>query len=297
MIYVGFDQRQKIDAVKEYLEAHQEITNIVYFCPDKLVPLDLSGIGVAVECRTWSDAIMYRYFYPLLENITDKYLIIYDEMLRTKKRNDLTYNCCHHYSNQTPHNIVFSWLPMIDDPEDFMILVDFHHPNIYKGECFEDRFLQADDVDIIPRMVTLRSLPVATTQEQEEAYEEEKEMLFENLGNRDPDTIPRTLHTWCGSHIKKAIVESSERYIARNSRYGKQNVAVYGKEIEQAEEYTVLDFPVRQLQFNEFLRDSHVERLNFLNSGLSVDKVYLQQYENWLERLGGMYVTSRLSAV
>ena len=85
-IYIGLDKTEKLGKVTEYLRDHPEITHIVYFHPDKMEALELTEIiDLEVEVRTWSDAIMYRYFYPLLEHINEHYLIIYDEMMRTKK--------------------------------------------------------------------------------------------------------------------------------------------------------------------------------------------------------------------
>ena len=61
------------------------------------------------------------------------YLLIINECLRTRKRSDLTYNCLHHYLNQTPHRLIFEYFPFVSDPNDFMILLDKEFPGNTRG--------------------------------------------------------------------------------------------------------------------------------------------------------------------
>lgn len=291
-INIGLTKEQKEEMIQKYLSDHTEITKVVYFTADKREPLKIDFEDV--EHRTWSDAIMYRYFYPLLEKIDHNTLLIFDEMMRTQKRNDLTYNCCHHYGNQTEHIMVFNWFPLIDNPEDFMILIDFAHPNVYKGQPYTPEYLRLDGVHIVDRMIEIQEHAVYADgkipEEISAAYEDEKEMLFDNIGNKDPDTIPRTLHIWCGTHCKKDIVNSLDKvFIARNSRFKSDKVR---KWTDRTYAGYILDFPVRQLQFNDFCETSGRNVFAFVNSGLSADKYYFRRYTEWTERLGGMYVAS-----
>ena len=295
-IFVGFADTEKTTVISQYLTEHPEVTNVVYFTHDKRTPLDLAKMGVPVEYRTWSDAIKYRYFYPLVEKINDHYLIVYDEMMRTKNRNDLTYNCCHHYSNQTPHNLEFQRFPLMIEQDDFMILVDLAFPNVYKGKPFEAEYLKLGIIR--DRMVEIDNQLVwkdgSIPESIQEAYNEERDMLFDDIGDKDPDTIPRTLHIWCGTNCKKgAVKEIKEPMLARNARFKAQNV---GKWTDFTPAKYIIDFPVRQMQFNDYCMETGVNKFIFLDSGLSADKCLLVAYRDWAERLGEMYVTASISA-
>lgn len=297
LIAIGMNTDQKKEIIRKYLSLHKDVKHIVYFRQDKMGALAIEADGVDVEKRTWSDAIMYRYFYPLLEKIDDRCLIIYDEMMRTQKRNDLTYNCCHKYSNQTKHIIVFNYFPMIEDKDDFMILIDLAYPDIYRGRACDTDFLQMDGVTVVPRMVEITSEHVyqhgKVPEDINSAYQEEKENLFDSLDDgKDPDTVVRALHVWCGTHCKKELSKHiTERMLARNARFKNQNVI---KWTDNEPAGYILDFPVRRLQFTDYIRNSGVERLTFLTSGLTADKYYFNDYQQWLERLGNFYVEASI---
>ena len=280
-INIGFSIEEKKQRIHEYLKQYPEVKQIVFFHPDKENPINIEGIDV--EYRTWSDIIMYKYFYPLLEKIDHSTLLIFDELSRTKKRNDLTYNCAHHYGNQTDKIIVFQYLPVIDNPEDFMILMDYAFPNRYKGQKFSSEMLNSASIEIKPVSISLKSIDIDVTDDISEKYEQEKERLFETLGNKDPDTIPRQLHIWCGT-AKKQSIKPDDLYIARNARFKKTNVCDYNTD-KKSDQYTVIDFPVRRLQFIDFLRRTGVKNIQFLNSGLSVDRYYYGDYSNWLSQI------------
>ena len=51
-----------------------------------------------------------------------------------------------------------------------------------------------------------------------------KNELFDNLGNKDPDTIPRNLQLLAGDFKKKS---NWTKYVARNKRFKLDNVFTY----------------------------------------------------------------------
>ena len=70
--------------------------------------LDLPDLGdVPIRQIEYNEVIMYRTFYPLLEEIGPDHLLVVNEFMRTRNRNDLTYNCLRHYLNQCGHTMVF----------------------------------------------------------------------------------------------------------------------------------------------------------------------------------------------
>lgn len=289
-IQIGLNQSQKEDVVRRYLEEHGEITNIVYFRSGEAKPIRFPE-GIHLESREYADAIMYKYFYPLLENINERYLIVYDGMLRTLKRNDLTYNCCCHYNNQTPNVLVFQYFPMAQDPDDYMILVDLATRCRYRAGKISGEYIKMAQMK--PVHIHMSVHRIKPTENQVQEYEARKNELFEKIGNKDPNTIPRSLHMWAGSKIKKSAIYADHMYVARNSRFKKENVFEY-KTAGESKEYFILDFPIRVMQFTDFLERSGPTDLTFIHSGLPVDDVYYQKYMDILEKMEGIYAQADL---
>ena len=122
------------------------------------------------------------------------------------------------------------------------------------------------------------------------AYEKEKEKLFDNLGNKDPNTIPRNLHLFAG---KRKKVTDDKYYVARTNRYKKENVVTY-KDIINGHECFIVDFPIRQMIFNDFVKKSNIQKLTFIHSGFKVDDVYYNKYSEWIKMLEEFYVKADL---
>ena len=274
-IQIGLTPDERIQAIKDYLSDNPDITNIVYFGADNAAPLQIPSSQT--EYYRYSDAILYVHFYHLLETINTHYLLVFDGMLRTLKRGDLTYNCCVHYANQTPHVLAFQHFPMVQDPEDFMILVDLVTRNRYRKEALSSEYIKM--AEIHPVRVNLSARRLVPTPKQIDAYSKKKNSLFDSIGQRDPNTIPRNLHIWAGSEVKKAAIRADETNIARNSRFKKPYVYTYDRFIK-SQSYTILDFPVRVMQFTDFLEKSGASDLTFLHSGLPVDDVYFDRYSS-----------------
>jgi hypothetical protein len=281
MIRIGLSDEEKRREITAYIEAHGIEKTIVFFW--KAFPLQ----GVEGEHREYTDIIMYKYFYRLLEEIDERTLLVFNECLRAQNRSDLTYNCAHHYANQTPHVIVFEYFPFIEHPADFMILLDLMRPNKYKGKGFSPAMLADEDVLVKPHPLTLETLEIETPAKAVDQYEAKKEQLFANIGEGDPDTIPRQLHVWAGN-LKKAYLKPNEIYVARNSRFKLPNVATY-KTVNPGQEYIVIDFPHRRLDFNDFLKVTGIKRVRFLHSELKVDKYYADELQRWIERRNAFY--------
>lgn len=291
MIRIGFETDQKQAVISEYLQDHSDITKVYVFF-FKRFPVALDVGDRPVEYIEYADIIMYKFFYRLLEEINDKSLIVYNECLRAQKRSDLTYNCAHHYSNQTPHNIVFEYFPFIDTPDDSMILVDFQAPGKYKGRGFDPAIIRGEDVATVERQYALETADLEPTEDDLARYERKKDELFEQLGQGDPDTIPRNLHIFAGGMKKKSIAPSG-RYVARNARYGLPNVVTY-KDIVEPGEYVILDFPHRRLDFNDFLKVSGMTDICFVNSGLPVDLYYIRMLREWMGRIEDFHAQTGL---
>jgi len=288
MIRIGLNDTEK-QAEIEWYAKWNGITRIFIFYPETF-PLAVKT-DLPIEYTTYKDIIEYKPFYHLLEVIDESSLLVFNECLRTQNRSDLTYNCAHHYCNQTPHKIVFEWLPFIDDENDFMILLDFINKGKYKGKSFRDYFLKEENIMAKPHQFTIRTIDIPITDLDRKRYEEKKEALFAGLGKRDPDTIPRNLHIFAGS-LKKPFIDPDKDYVARNARFNLPNVTTY-KTVEQ-KKYIIIDFPHRRIDFNDFFKQTRMHDIVSLNSTLKVDLYYINEFRAWIERLGEFYAKTSL---
>lgn len=288
MIRIGLEESEKQSLVAKYIK-EKNIQKVFIFYPEKF-PLKFSG-DVKIEHVEYADIIMYKYFYRLLEEIDDSVLLVFNECLRTQNRSDLTYNCAHHYCNQTEHKIVFEYFPFIEDKSDFMILLDFINKGKYKGKSFSYSFLHEENIMAKPISFIVKTLDISITDKDIKKYERKKESLFKNLGESDPDIIPRRLHLWSGN-LKKSFLEAGVQYVARNKRFKMENVTTY-KDIQERD-YIIIDIPHRRIDFNDFLKKTGMRNICFINSGLKVDIYYVAELKAWIERLGEFYAEAGL---
>ena len=143
MIHLGATTANKHIIIQDYCTTHN-IEKVIVLTPPKFDIGEVGLVGSVKSCETvkYDEIIMYKFFYRLLQEIDDKHLIVVNECMRTQNRNDLTYNCIRHYLNQTPHQIIFQYLPIIESIEDFMILFDFDTNSNWKREKFSTELLK-----------------------------------------------------------------------------------------------------------------------------------------------------------
>lgn len=290
MIRIGLDDGQKRREIQKYVKENG-IRNVIIFSPENAF-MELPELDIPVRQIGYKEIIMYRTFYPLLEEIGGDYLLVANELMRDANRNCLTYNCYAKYTNQTSHRMVFNFLPVISDRKDIMILIDFDNSQKHKGSGFGDISLGEHDIQCVRKKYSLRVTEVPLPEGAAGAYEDEKERLFENIGNKNPDTIPRNLHLWTGRY-KTGFLESTELYVARNQRLKRPNVTVF-QGAEEGKRYTMVDMPVRRIAMNDFLRVTGQEELRYLSTGLSVDKVYIDELNAWIREVESIYAETGL---
>lgn len=291
MVIIGLKKLKKQQEIQSYVDEHNiRKTYIFYF---KKFKYEYNLKNTEVEYIEYSDIIMYKYFYRLLEEIDSNCLIVCDEIMRTQNRSDLTYNCMHHYINQVDGNvIVFEYLPIIDDKENMMILLDLNTPQKYKGKSFDYNFLQVEDVRIKPVRLKFNWNNISTTDKQKEKYNKKRDNLFDTLGNKDPDTIPRALQLLAGDY-KKTSIEDDKLYIARNKRHKLDNVLSYNDEIKKGH-YIIIDTHYRRLDFIDFLKKSEMTKLDYIATDLSIDNVVMNSLTTWKARLDSIYAKANI---
>jgi hypothetical protein len=289
MILIGLSQAEKQKELDRYLQEHEIKKTYCFYYKDFPYKYEVT---CEIEYIEYADIEMYKFFYRLLEEIDNDSLIVMDECMRTQNRSELTYNCAHHYLNQTHHKIIFEHFPIIDTEDDFMILLDFENKGKYRGKSFDYIYLKQEDIRVKPHLVKMDFFPVEISDADRQKYETKKEGLFDALGNKDPDTIPRALQLFAGN-MKKKAVKQDHQYVARNKRFKLENVFAY-EDIPGWGEYIVIDTHYRRLNMNDFLKRTGMEKIKYLCTSLSIDNVIIWEFAEWKARLDVIYAHANI---
>lgn len=279
MFYIGEWDKQKI--ISHYIE-HNDIQFVVVIFADRLY--QHYDIPIKHEFIEYHQTIMYKNYYRLLQHINKHTLIVCDNILVTQNRYQLDYNCINNFINQTPHRLVFNYLPFIEDENDFMILLDFYNKNLYKGEPFRWDYLKDINLHIQPVHIDFDFIDIPVTEKDRVQYTKKRDSLFENIGLSDPDTIPRNLAIAAGD-IRKQYMSKEEKYTARNMRCKSHSMTTY----KEDELNTIFDFPTKRIEFINLLTLTKHLRVKVLTSELSIDKHFKTDYLAWRDRLENFY--------
>lgn len=280
MFYIGDWDRQKI--ISHYIE-HNDVDFVLVVYAERLHQPDY-GIPIKHEYIEWHQTIMYKNYYRLLQRINRRTLIVCDNILVHQNRYQLEYNCINNYINQTPQRIVFNYLPFIDGSDDFMILLDFYNKNLYKGEPFRWDYLRDVNLHVKPVHINFDFVPIEVTERDKEQYQKKRDALFDGIGLKDPDTIPRNLAITAGD-IRKQYMPQDWKYTARNMRCKSHEMTTY----KQDELNVIFDFPTKRIEFIDLLTLSRQTTVRALTSELSIDQFYKQDYTAWRDRLEAFY--------
>ncbi|NFV47574.1 hypothetical protein FDJ70_07790 [Clostridium botulinum] len=289
MIRIGLSKLEKEMEIKKYVQQNNIKKVFCFYYKDFPFKYDIS---CEIEYIEYADIEMYKFFYRLLEEIDNTSLIIMDECMRTQNRSELIYNCAHHYLNQTPHKIIFEFFPIIENEEDFMILLDFENKGKYKGKSFDYIYLNEEDIQMKPFDIHLETIKVEINEKDTERYEKKKEQLFDTLENKDPNTIPRNLQIFAGT-LKKKALNKDVKYVARNKRFKLDNVFTY-KTIEANTKYIVIDTHYRKINMNDFIKLTKMNNIKYLTTGLSIDNYIISSFNEWKGRLKNVYAKASL---
>ena len=275
MIYIGLSNKKKVKIINDYI-SENNIQKTVYIYGQDALNIK------ADKTVDFEETIMYRTFYPLLEYVDKDTLIIIDEFMRTSNQNDLHYNCVHKYLNQTEHRLIFEFFPFIEEKEDFMILKTFDDYK-YHHKKFDSAYL-IDGVVCEPYKFKIDPINVIIPDKAK--YYQKQESLFKNLGQKDPNTIPRNMEIEAGNY-KKNVISNEGFYLARNKRFKKANVHTY--EEVSTRDYTVLDFHYQRLKFNDFLKKTRMKTVKVVITNTEIDDYYLTEFTKWKARLYAFY--------
>lgn len=301
MFYLGDWDKQKV--ITHYIENNDIRKVLVIHTKRLFTPYE---IGVEHEFLEYSQTIMYKNYYRLLQWVDKRTLIIVDNCLVYRNRYQLEYNCINNYINQTPHRLVFSYLPFIEDKHDFMILLDFFNKNKYKSEPFVWEFLADVKTFIKPVHFNFTFTKVDVTEKEREKYEKQKEKLFAEIGMSDPITIPRNLAITAGDFradrmrnmgetIERDLfnwnVSLTKKFLARNRRFKGLDITTY----KDNELNAILDFPLKRTELIDLMALTKQTDIEVITSDLSIDRYQQKDITEWVERLEEFYVKAAIS--
>ena len=280
MIYLGYNDKDKVTKITSYILKH-DISKVYVLSNGQLhYP--------SAEHITYPEIIMYKVFYPLLQKLNDKSLIVIYECLRTQNRYDLTYNCIRHYLNKTKHQLIFQYIPIIDNQNDIMTLFDFDTQSRWKFRKFDnDLLMDNSTIDIKPVMLKLNKTHVPISETTIEKYKDKREKLFKGIGGGDPHTIPRNLHMVGVRDRDKFAKKLQGTPITRNNRF--KSSVVYKKVGRIDGRVFLVDLPHRFIDFTDFLMSCGQEEFDVLVTDLKVDEWYFERYLEWGRRLNALY--------
>ena len=300
MFYLGDWDKQKV--ITHYIENNNIRKVLVVHSKRLFTPYE---IGVEHEFIEYSQTIEYHNYYRLLQWIDKHTLIITDNVLLYRNRYRLDYNCINNYINQTPHRLVFNYLPFIEDKNDFMILLDFYNKNKYKGEQFVWEFLKDVKTFIKPVHLNITFKSVEITDKERQKYEKQKEKLFAEIALKDPITIPRNLAITAGDFRANRMKErmdkeipfdffgvcDSSKFTARNKRFKGLDVSTY----KDNELNTILDFPLKRTELIDLMTLTKKTNIEVITSDLSIDRWQKKDIKEWVERLEEFYAKAAIS--
>lgn len=281
MIRLGLGQEEKTFLVTEYIKTNN-ISNVFVLTDTRVGKLAIEN----AEVIHWPEIIQYKFFYRLLQEIGDSTLIVIDEIMRTQDRHELTYNCIRHFLNQTTHQIIFQTFPMIDTIEDFMILVDFDTRSRFRRMPFSLDSIKGLDITGVNNTPGFKAIHIGVGSKLLKEYERTKRKLIDEIGIRDPHTIPRNLYLVSGK-AKLSALDPNRRYIGRNTRFKIANLSTYRD--DELNESTVFEFCHNFIDFSDFLVLSGQRFSDVLVADTKVDRWYFDRYVKWTERIGDAY--------
>ena len=286
MIYLGIENQKKQGIIERYCLANN-ITKVVILTPEKFAFKYDKTISETVY---YPQIIEYKFFYRLLQEISQGTLIIINECLRTQNRHDLTYNCIRHYLTQTKHKIIFQYLPIIDTPQDFMTLFDFDTQSRWKREKFDIDLLQESEIVISKRDIAFNFIEITADDKLKSSYQAKKQKLFAEIGIKDPHTLPRNLYLIAGK-AKLGHIDPSKQYLGRNNRFKIEAMHKYKQDDYPETPFTVFELPHNFIDYTDFLALSAQDEVDVLATDIKADQWYCKRYQEWKERLDETYTS------
>jgi len=279
VIHLGVNRSEKSRVVRDFANGRRTVV----VGPSKFW---FPASEVVQEFVDWPQIIKYKTFYRLLQEIDANTVVVLNECLRTQQRSDLTLNCIRHYLSKTRNVIVFQWLPIIDTSSDIMTLVDFVTQSRFKGRSWEPAMRETFELSAINRTPRFEPLDIKVTKKTKLAYEAKKKRMFDEIGIKDPHTIPRNLLLLAGK--EKASAFGDIPLVGRNNRYKLGKMASYKDNAIEGHR-TVFEPCHNFIDMVDFLTLTEQTDVPFIRSDLPVDRWYFERYKEWSQRIDDAY--------
>ena len=300
MIWLGLTPAERMDTIQAYMAEHG-ITKVYLISPARFVlpgwetewttPETEPG-GQPGAYTDWPSVQKYRYYYRLLQEIDHNTLLVLNEPLRTQDRHCLDYNCVRQYLQQTRHVQIFLTLPIIAEPDDFMVPIDWCTRSRWKRETFDPAMLSEVQVRGRAVLPTFERVDVVCTPATHRRYAALRERLFaeirENI-DKDPHVLPRNLAQVSGAD-KAATLGGAEPYLARNQRLGGA-VATFA-DVASPGRRAVLELPHNFGQYIDALTVTGAPDVRLLVGDTKADRWYADRYDAWAGRVRDVATTA-----
>lgn len=286
MIYLGLNNDDKYFIIKEYYNKYS-IKKIYFITSNINTQLKFN---INIEIIQYNDTIKYKVFYKLLQEINQNTLIIIDECLKNKNRQNLNYNCIRHFLQQTNHQIIFNYLPIIDSIDDLFILFDFDTKSKWKNKI-DTSLLKNGNIIKNKIDICISKINVPIKDNDSIKYDYEKNKLIKNIGLKDPDTIPRNLYLFSGGLKFSYVLNNNKNdyFIGRNNRYKIKNFNTYKDSLYEGKNYIIFEFCHNFIDFINFINLTHQVKFNVLYCNLKIDQWYYDRYINWIKEINNVY--------
>lgn len=281
MLYIGDWNKQEI--IDEYIDDHDIKKVLVVFSKETKTNYDFS---IPIEEVEYHDAIEYVYYYHLLEYVDKWTLVVIDNCLKDKHRNALENNCINTISNNSPHHLVFNYLPIVNDITDFMVLMDFNEKARHHIEQFRPNMICEDDVMVKEVPMSFDFIEIEVDDKDFAKYEKKKKSLFDGLGRTgDPDVVPNNLSLLAGDVRASRMDLTDGIYLARNQRFKSENVKTYKDMIMGR----IIDFPIKRMELVNLITNTKQTDIEVTTSKLKIDVWKKNDYNNWTKKLVEFY--------
>jgi hypothetical protein len=293
VIYLGLTGAEKADAIRAYVAEHRPgkvyvISPRRFQIPgwtEEMTEPETECDGTRRLFIDWPSVIKYRYYYRLLQEINGDTLVVINEGLRTQNRHDLAYNCIRNYLNQTQHVLVFNTLPIIDQPDDVMVLIDWTTRSRWRREPFSPAMLSEVRVRVRALVPSFEAIHVQVDAKTRTIYAAEKDRLLAEVradGDKDPHVLPRNLALVSG-RAKLAARSSDRRYLGRNDRFKVPGLETY-REVATEGQRTLFELPHNVIDYADALAITRAPHAPVLVADLPADRWYFERAQGWARR-------------
>lgn len=282
-LVIGLRATEKAKVVRESMPVG--CVRVVVLGPRRF-DFELDAQSQDVEFVDWPHVIEYKFFYRLLQQVDARTLVVVNEPLRTGARNDLTYNCVRHILAQAGAVVVFSWLPIISEPDDFMVLYDFATGSRYRRLRLNEVNLRECDLEYHGSLPDLTRATTEATPALEAAYKRARDSAFAGLGAAsDPHNVPRRLHLLGG--LARSALATAGGWLVRNARLprGEARWVKYADAAAGVSLCGVVDVAHRHVEMCDALAASSVKSLTVATTTLKVDTFYWLRLAEWRQKM------------